>query len=82
MALELGGNWVLQTKLGRFDIMQWIGDGPLWTRLSPAAIVAEIGTLKVKVVGYKDLITLKEEAARPEDLADLRRLRQARGTES
>ena len=23
-ALELGGNWVLATRLGRLDIMQWI----------------------------------------------------------
>jgi len=41
-ALALGGNWVLRTRLGRFDIMQWIGEEPLWEKLSPAAIETEI----------------------------------------
>jgi hypothetical protein len=37
-ALALGGNWVLRTRLGRFDIMQWIGEDALWEKLSPAAV--------------------------------------------
>lgn len=78
-ALALGGNWVLQTRFGRLDIMQWIGDNALWERLSPAAIDDEIGGLPVRMVSYGDLVALKEEAGRPEDLADLEHLRQARG---
>lgn len=78
-ALALGGNWVLRTRLGRLDLMQWIGEVPLWERLSPAAVMAEIGDLEVKVVGYEDLIALKREAGRPEDLTDIARLREARG---
>lgn len=78
-ALGLGGNWVLRTRLGRFDIMQWIGDEALWERLSPGAIATDIDGLEVKVVSYEDLVALKETAGRPEDLIDLRRLRQARG---
>ena len=61
--------------------MQWIGDGALWERLSPAAVSAEIGDLTVRVVSYEDLVALKQEAGRPEDLADLQRLGQARGEE-
>ena len=80
-ALALGGNWVLRTRLGRFDVMQWIGDDALWERLSPAAISAKIGKLTVQVVGYEDLVVLKQQAGRPEDLTDLRRLSQARGEE-
>jgi predicted nucleotidyltransferase len=77
-ALALGGNWVLHTRLGRFDVMQWIGDDALWERLSPKAIETEIDGLTIKVVGYDDLIALKELAGRPEDLMDIQRLRQAR----
>lgn len=77
-ALALGGNWVLQTRLGRLDIMQWIGDEALWDRLSPSAIEDEIGGVRIKMVSYEDLVALKELAARPEDLTDLERLRQAR----
>lgn len=80
-ALALGGNWVLRTRLGRFDIMQWIGDDALWEKLSPAAIEVEVGALTVKVVGYDGLVALKEHAGRPEDLLDLQRLREARGEE-
>lgn len=77
--LALGGNWVLHTRLGRFDVMQWIGDDALWEKLSPSAIEAEIAGLPVKVVSYSDLVALKESAGRPEDLTDLQRLREARG---
>ncbi len=80
-ALAMGGNWVLQTRLGRLDIMQWIGDQALWDKLSSAAIDDEIGGLPVKMVSYGDLVALKEQAGRPEDLADLEHLRQARGEE-
>lgn len=78
-ALALGGNWVLRTRLGRFDIMQWIGDDSLWEKLAPGAIAADVDGLSIQIVSYEDLVALKETAGRPEDLADLQRLRQARG---
>ena len=78
-ALGLGGNWVLLTRLGRLDLMQWLGDAPLWEELSPSAVEEQIGGIPIKFVGYEDLVKLKELAARPEDLADLKRLREARG---
>lgn len=77
-ALELGGNWVLATRLGRLDVMQWIGDHPLWEELSPRSIEDSVGDLPIRFVGYDDLIRLKELAGRPEDLADLQRLREVR----
>jgi predicted nucleotidyltransferase len=78
-AIGLGGNWVLLTRLGRLDLMQWLGDSPLWEELSPAAVEEQIGGIPIKFVSYEDLVKLKELAARPEDLADLKRLREARG---
>jgi predicted nucleotidyltransferase len=77
-ALELGGNWVLSTRLGRLDVMQWIGDWPLWAELSPGAIEDAVGDLPIKILSYEDLVRLKELAGRPEDLADLQRLREVR----
>lgn len=79
--LGLGGNWVLHTRLGRFDVMQWIGDDALWEKLAPAAIETEIDELPIRIVSYEDLVALKKTAGRPEDLTDLQRLRQARGEE-
>jgi predicted nucleotidyltransferase len=78
-ALALGGNWVLLTRLGQLDLMQWLGDAPLWEELSPSAVEEKIGGIPIKFVGYEDLVKLKELAARPEDLTDLKRLREARG---
>jgi predicted nucleotidyltransferase len=78
-ALALGGNWVLNTRLGRFDVMQWIGDDALWEKLSRTAVEAELGDLKLKIVDYDGLVALKEQAGRPQDLIDLQRLREARG---
>jgi len=77
--LALGGNWVLQTRLGRFDVMQWLGDAELWDMLSPSAVEVDMDGLAVKVASYEDLVALKRQAARPSDLEDLERLRQARG---
>lgn len=77
--LKLGGNWVLDTRLGRFDVMQWIGDDGLWEKLSPTAVEVETGGLTLRVVDYEGLVALKEQAGRPQDLIDLQRLREARG---
>jgi predicted nucleotidyltransferase len=79
--LGQGGNWVLSTRLGRFDVMQWIGESALWEMLAPAAVAAEVGGLLIRFASYEDLVSLKEMAGRPEDLTDLQRLRQARGEE-
>lgn len=72
------GNWVLHTRLGRLDIMQWQGNEPLWEKLAGAAIEDQIADLPVRMVSYDDLLSLKEDAARPEDLIDLERLQEAR----
>jgi hypothetical protein len=77
--LAKGGNWVLRTRLGRFDLMQWFDETALWEMLSPNAKKVAIGDLFVKFASYEDLVTLKQRAGRPEDLRDLERLRQARG---
>jgi hypothetical protein len=77
--LAQGGNWVLQTRLGRFDIMQWQGERELWAMLSPGALGVDLDGLMVKVASYADLVALKEQAGRPSDLEDLARLRLARG---
>lgn len=77
--LAQGGNWVLRTQLGRFDVMQWLGESELWEMLSPAAVEVDMDGLSVKVASYEDLVALKRQAGRPSDLEDLERLRQARG---
>lgn len=59
--------------------MQWLGDAELWDMLSPSAVEVDMEGLRVRVASYEDLVALKRQAARPSDLEDLERLRQARG---
>ena len=70
---------VLQGLEAQTDILQWLGDEALWEKLSPAAQEVVLGELRVKVVSYEDLVALKEQAGREQDLQDLKLLRQARG---
>lgn len=80
--LELEGNWVLSTRLGRLDVMQWIDETPLWQDLSARAIEDTVAGLPIKIVSYEDLVRLKEIADRPEDRLDLQRLREVREAEA
>lgn len=66
-------------RLAEAGVEQWLGDAELWDMLSPSAIEVEMEGVTVKVAGYEDLVALKRQAARPSDLEDLERLRQARG---
>lgn len=77
-ALALGGNWVLETSLGRFDVMQSLNDRDLWESLAPGAVETEIDGVAVKVCSYDDLLQMKREAGRDDDLRDIEHLERAR----
>ena len=73
--LGLGGNWVLQTKFGRLDILQDVAGIRSYAQLRQGAI--EDGG--VFYAGYEDLISMKAAAGRPQDLIDIDELQRARG---
>lgn len=75
--LALGGNWVLQTDLGRLDLMQVQGDMVLWPKLHDRAVAGRFDNLPMRVCSYEDLIELKRDAGRPQDLVDIEQLRLA-----
>jgi len=50
-----------------------------YDELGERAIEADVGDLRVKVIGYDDLIRIKRAAGRPHDLADIAALEDARG---
>lgn len=75
--LALGGNFCLQTDLGRLDVMQWIAGvdaDDLYSTLAPEAIAGELDGVPVQVCGLDHLRSMKRAAGRPQDLEDLRRL--------
>ena len=79
--LLAGGNWDLETRFGRLDVMQFI-DGALesaedYERLRSSAVA---GTYEFGVkwfAGYEELLDLKQLAGRDQDLIDIRALREA-----
>lgn len=76
-ALAEGGNFVLQTRHGRLDIMQWvpgIDEEPAYPQLRKGAVVSQIAGHDVLVCSRQDLIAMKRSAGRPRDLEDLRQL--------
>jgi hypothetical protein len=75
--LREGGNFVLATRLGRLDIMQWVPGVPgdwAFEHLARSAVETSLGTRKVRVCSKEDLITMKRAAGRPQDLVDLEEL--------
>ena len=81
--IEGGGNWILGTKLGRIDIMQWVSGVESYEELRANAIrqdLPEVG-LPIWIAGFDDLLTMKREAGRDLDLIDITALRMAHGLE-
>jgi hypothetical protein len=78
-----GGNWSLETRRGRLDVMQWVAGVESYDELRARAVVdepPEIGH-PIWIAGRDDLVTMKEEAGRPQDLIDIRALMMAEGLE-
>lgn len=80
---EGGGNWVLITRLGRLDVMQWVSGVDTYEELRANAVVEvvpEVGG-PVWFAGLDDLLAMKRAAGRPQDLLDITALRMAHGLE-
>ena len=78
-----GGNWIVHTRFGRLDVMQWVDPFDSYDDLRANAIeeyVEEVGGT-ILVAGLDDLIAMKEVAGRDQDLIDITRLRMAHGLE-
>lgn len=81
--IEGGGNWIVHTRLGRLDVMQWVDPFDSYDELRENAVeeyVDEIGST-ILVTGLDDLIAMKEVAGRDQDRIDVTALRMAHGLE-
>jgi hypothetical protein len=78
-----GGNWALHTRLGRLDLMPEVSGVESYEELRAHAVQAELPELgrPIWIAGRDDLVTMKQEAGRPQDLIDVQALRMAEGLE-
>lgn len=76
--LAEGGNWVLATRYGRLDILQFVEPDLGYESLLPGAISDEIFGVPVRFCGFDDLIAMKRAAGRPQDELDIERLLELR----
>lgn len=75
--LAAGGNFLLLTRHGRLDMMQWvpgIGAEHAYEHLRAHAVKTRFADRTVLVCSREDLIAMKRAAGRPQDLDDLRAL--------
>jgi len=75
--LAMGGNFCMQTDLGRLDVMQWLSGidaDDLYGELDREAIASSVDGLYVRVCGLDHLRAMKRAAGRPRDLEDLKGL--------
>ncbi len=81
--IEGGGNWIVHTRFGRLDVMQWVAPFDSYDELRANAVevhVEEIGAA-ILVAGLHDVIAMKEAAGRDQDRIDIAALRMAHGLE-
>ena len=75
--LAEGGNFLLQTRLGRLDLMQWVPGieaESAYEHLSASAVSITVWGHAVSVCSKDDLVTMKRTAGRRQDLDDLSHL--------
>lgn len=77
--LRCGGNWVLQTRLGRLDVLQVVSGVRSYKELRAGAVYVDVaGAGQVPFAGLDDLIAMKTAAGRPQDEIDITSLERAR----
>ena len=75
--LAEGGNFVLTTRLGRLDVMQWVPGIPgelAFAHLARNAVETSLNGRRIRVCSREDLVAMKRAAGRPQDLVDLQEL--------
>jgi hypothetical protein len=82
--LAAGGNWILRTRYGRLDLMQSLRVMQDYAPLRARAVERDIPDLAavenpVLFAGLDDLVAMKRDAGRDQDLIDIGDLERAQG---
>jgi hypothetical protein len=65
------GHVLLQTDLGKLDVLCELGEGDGYEELLPDTVIVDHGGLSIRVLGLPRLIAEKARAGRPKDRAVL-----------
>ncbi len=78
--LRGGGNFRLRTRLGKFDVMQYLRpfEERTWEALDKHAEPRRVFGYQIRVCGYQDLLDMKSAANRDQDRVDINSIRAAR----
>jgi predicted nucleotidyltransferase len=76
--LRTGDRTLVQTDLGRIDVLQGLPQVPAFAKLDERASEVDIDGLVVKVCSLDDLLAMKRASARPRDRDDLEALEAGR----
>lgn len=74
--LDGGGNWLLRTRFGRLDVMQYAEGAPDYDTLSRRCVSDQLPGFAgpIQFCCLDDLLTMKRAAGRAVDLGDIERL--------
>jgi len=78
LVLGNGASFTLDTDAGPLDFLNDVPGADDYEQLRSRANKADAGGVAVWVVGYEDLVSMKEASGRPQDLLDLQQLRAQR----
>jgi predicted nucleotidyltransferase len=80
--LANGASFTMDTDAGPLDFLNDVPGAVDYDQMWSRARRADAGGVAVWVVGYEDLIRMKEASGRDQDLLDIRQLRQKKLSES
>ncbi len=82
VATAEGGQLRLITRLGPLDVLWRLHDGRGYRALAGRSQVLSDDEREIRVIGIEDLIDVKTKAGRPQDLADVRYLKEIKSRRS
>ncbi len=80
--LENGASFTMDTDAGPLDFLNDVPGAVEYDQMRSRAREAEAGGVSVWVVGYEDLIRMKEASGREQDLLDIGQLRDKRSLDT